>query len=76
MVSPNSTKDHKGNRNREVYYSQVLEEVHGMPAGAIWENVACLEEPYKGKQSGRNLGHMLLLLGSMAGVLLGSWAKA
>lgn len=47
-----------------------------MPAGAIWENVACLKEPYKGKQSGRNLGHMLLLLGSMAGVLLGSWAKA
>ena len=50
--------------------------------------MACLQGPYgktwhaprshtrKGKQSGRNLGHMLLLLGSVAGVLLGSWAKA
>lgn len=32
MVSHGSTEDH--NRNREVYYSQVLEDVHNIPQGA------------------------------------------
>lgn len=34
MVSHDLTKVHKGNLNRKVYYSQVLEKVPGMPEGA------------------------------------------
>ena len=33
MVSYGSTTDHKRNWNKELYYSQVLEEVTGMPQG-------------------------------------------
>lgn len=33
-VSDGSTKDHKGNGSREVYYMEILEEVYCMPQGA------------------------------------------
>lgn len=36
MVSYGSTTDHKRNWNKELYYSQVLEEVTGMPQGVMW----------------------------------------
>lgn len=52
MVNQVSTKDHKG-IEREVYRSQVLEGVHGMPPGARWrgqgrvqaERAGCRMEP-------------------------------
>ena len=35
MVSHSSTKDHKGKWN-SIYYSWLLEELHGTPQGALW----------------------------------------
>lgn len=37
MVSPGSTKHRKRNWNREIYYSQVLEEVHSILPGTRGE---------------------------------------
>lgn len=34
MVSCSSTKDHRRNLNRDVYYSHVLKELHGSPPGS------------------------------------------
>ena len=36
MVRLNSTEYHQRKGNREVYYPQVLKEVHGMPQGTTW----------------------------------------
>lgn len=36
MISCGSTTDHKRNWDTEVYYSQVLEEVPGMPQRVTW----------------------------------------
>ena len=62
MVSPGSTKDHKRNRNGEVYYSQVLEEAQGTPGGEV-------KAGWKQKEW-QDLGHMPIL------VLWGPQAKA
>ena len=43
MVSHGSTIDHKRNWNREMYYSQVMEEVPSMPWGATWGSQGIIE---------------------------------
>lgn len=64
---PGSTKEHKGNWNREVYDSLILEELHGthleLPQGKV-----------KAERR-QDLGHGPLL-GTESGELWGSQAKA
>lgn len=59
----------KVNGNREVYFSQVLEEVHRMPCGAT------LGGQDSAERERQDLGCMPLL-GSMGGVFWSSQAKA
>lgn len=69
MVGRDSTTDHKRNRSRKVYYSQVLEEVHGMPQGATQEVKA------ECRQRGRPWG-IFLYQGLWVELLWGSQARA
>lgn len=62
MVSYSSKSDHKGNWNRRVCYSQVLEKVHSTPPG-------------RSRQLADREWQGLPLLRSVEGVLSGSCAK-
>lgn len=65
-----STTD-KRSWNPDVYYSQVLEEVHGMAPGAIW---GAQGRGQAERKVGLGVGHMSLL-GSMGEMFWGSWGK-
>lgn len=67
MVSLDSTTDHKRNWNREVYFSQVLEELSGLGPDC--------KVKVKTEIGRQDLGYMLLL-GSVGRVFWSSWAKA
>ena len=71
MVNHNSTKYTKGKWNRQVFYSQVLEEVYNTPDEPTWgrQGKVWIE------RTQHDLGHTPVL-GSMGTVFWGSWAKA
>ena len=71
MVSRGPTKDHKRNWNREVYYSQVLEEVHSTPQGVTQRGQGREESGQRETGPG---AHSFIRFTSE--VHWGSWAKA
>ena len=72
IVNTRSTTDHKRNRNKAVYYSQVLEEAPGMPPGSTQGGEVKIEFT----QGERQYLWYTPLLGSVGRVFWGSWAEA